>query len=597
MAQIRSHGDLWQWLEGRSEKWGIVIASRAAARAVPALSTSITMSKNIHDLGNALVLPTMRALFISTVAGSYASIEKNAVAKAAVAVGAAVGSAVTDEARRAAEAAAKAADAVAAAARRADATALARTSDAAAAAARAAATLARTIKADAPISAADAAAAAQASIWRAVNTDADNLESGADIEILPLWNNRMPDWAKDGWERLRITLLSDGDHWQVWTDWYDDLLAGQAHAASVGRPEIRERSLEIAAISDKNWLNGSMHVNRLIREINASYWSENVESDVDLPETPMQGHGVHFGLRDGLIHIVPSAHTDPDKTNIGRLKSLLPLLRDQAKQAHNAFSSNNQAFPQISDALQKYNETLSCNLDEMDFDVIAGWGLILGNAESAANRQIADRLAPEMEDNQKAVLKSVLDLHGPFILATDAGQSLLEDVERYNRNPDEERIFKLEAIEVAKAIDDQNLATTPTTPFLEATANAIAAGPQPVRAMVYGTNTFRNLSIGLVAGTLIGSFYAVPALVGASGWIAAVLVAEGVKRSDIGVNAANIIRDALNDRTQKTNLRKFAPFILQHEARFRTLAGNRREFQWLHDWIDWLKANLPKQEA
>ncbi|MGO7730253.1 hypothetical protein ACC713_16605 [Rhizobium johnstonii] len=128
-----------------------------------------------------------------------------------------------------------------------------------------------------------------------------------------------------------------------------------------------------------------------------------------------------------------------------------------------------------------------------------------------------------------------------------------------------------------------------TASFLVETAENIGVGSQPTRTAVFGTNTVRNVSIAL----MVGAIAVLPAAfaLGTVSWITAVLIAEGVKRSEVGLGAANAVRDAINDPTQKKNLLKLAPFILRHEQQLRTIAGDQREFKWLHDWLDWLKVN------
>ena len=41
----------------------------------------------------------------------------------------------------------------------------------------------------------------------------------------PLWLSKRPGWAEQGWEAMREILNArKGEHWRVWTDWYDRLL-------------------------------------------------------------------------------------------------------------------------------------------------------------------------------------------------------------------------------------------------------------------------------------------------------------------------------------------------------------------------------------
>ena len=218
---------------------------------------------------------------------------------------------------------------------------------------------------------------------------------------------------------------------------------------------------------------------------------------------------------------------------------------------------------------------------------------MLSNAEDAGQRYIAERISPELEDAEKAALTSILDLHGPFILSTEAGQSLLSDAAAYKRIKEEEDLFRAASIEIAQAIKDEKIATPAAGTFLLDAAENIGEGPHPARSGAVGTNTVRNALVALVAGAVVAlqlcwSF-------STAGWIAAFLVADVVKKSKLGKKAANIITDAIDDPTQRKNLAKFAPFILHHEEALRIIAGSQREFKWLNKWLDWLKANTPKE--
>ena len=55
---------------------------------------------------------------------------------------------------------------------------------------------------------------------------------------------------------------------------------------------------------------------------------------------------------------------------------------------------------------------------------VRGLGIMLQNAATAAEWQIAARMLPPMEDAAKTALDSLLTMHGPLILATGDGASL-----------------------------------------------------------------------------------------------------------------------------------------------------------------------------
>ncbi|TBB53385.1 hypothetical protein ELH44_06750 [Rhizobium ruizarguesonis] len=326
----------------------------------------------------------------------------------------------------------------------------------------------------------------------------------------------------------------------------------------------------------------------LLRE----FLDEEASSPFPTSAPPLQASGPHFAIVDGRLDFAPPDELDPEKNNISRLRALLPILRQQVRDALELFGGN-QPFPRIRKMLDDYGTAIEGVPEQLDYNVIAGYGMLLANAESAALRDVRDRLAPEMEDGALAALRSILDLHGPFILSTEAGRNFLSDAAIYDRTPEQEATFREASVQLAVALSEDGIAADRAASFVIETVENIGVGSQPTRTALFGTNTVRNVSIALMAGAVA----ALPAAVGlvtgsgTASWITTVIVAEGLKKSNIGVSASNVVRDAINDPIRKQNFIKLAPFILRYEAQLRAIAGTQRESKWLHDWLDWLKAN------
>lgn len=65
--------------------------------------------------------------------------------------------------------------------------------------------------------------------YEAVQFDAEQLEerlTTGELTRRPLWHNAMPEWARENWNELRADLLSREEGWEVWTDWYEARLRG-----------------------------------------------------------------------------------------------------------------------------------------------------------------------------------------------------------------------------------------------------------------------------------------------------------------------------------------------------------------------------------
>lgn len=458
--------------------------------------------------------------------------------------------------------------------------------------------------------------------WRTISLDATALESGVDLWSQPLWLDDIPEWAAEGWENLATELTKRTPYWKTLVRWYEDRLRGDDWAASQGRPAIRELEIARASLPDSYWKKGGKAVNLAIAELEDFFWNNvplkdpalrelvngigvitdnddvvpGIEDDIlppmpDLPppELPAQSHGAHFGIRDGLIAFAPADHLDPSRNNIQRLKSLHPLLLAEARSAISIFGRN-QAHGRIHDTLLIYARWLDGEVTALDFDVLCGLGTKLQSEEAAAKEAIEDGLEPPFERSEIAALKSLLDLHGPFVLATEIGQQFVADAERWQRNPQEEAAFRQTATDFAEAVEAEGIATPETAAFVKQAAVSAGTGPQPERSAMFSMGTVRNVGIAIVAA---GGIYKAGAAVFSTAigaWVAAVIIADGIKKSDIGLGASGYVTDLLNDVTRGTALKRFYDFALRNEDKLRALAGNRREFAFLHVWLDWLKS-------
>ena len=105
--------------------------------------------------------------------------------------------------------------------------------------------------------------------WEAVSWDANQLPiewtaaSGAallaaGLHTHPLWPGGSPPHANRAWKDLQAALPGNEDWW-VWTNWYEDGLAG--------RPPDQSLDFARAAIPDRDWERGPRHVNRIIARL------------------------------------------------------------------------------------------------------------------------------------------------------------------------------------------------------------------------------------------------------------------------------------------------------------------------------------------
>jgi len=82
----------------------------------------------------------------------------------------------------------------------------------------------------------------------------------------PLWLiDDVPGWAAQGWQAMRQILLArEGEHWRVWTDWYDALLQPGPFAAGVMDAEAARARLQLP---EAFWQQGPRTANPAIAEL------------------------------------------------------------------------------------------------------------------------------------------------------------------------------------------------------------------------------------------------------------------------------------------------------------------------------------------
>ena len=257
--------ELKVWLNTQPREASMAIAVRAALRVVPLLGrgleedplewpTTITLPslRALASVGTAVVAPIRVADLQIKVAVDALEGNSEAVFSAASAVSASVKEAV---------------DAVATAVETAHEYTTARANAGSVAATHAATESAAAFAA----SDSSSAAYAIATVDDATKTDWDRLMDGmqpADLLLQPLWpENEVPDWATAAWGAMKHDLLALNQDWQVWTEWYEDVLTG--------KPFIEDLEIDCRlAIPQAIWEQGPAVLNAEIKDRTNSYWWE-----------------------------------------------------------------------------------------------------------------------------------------------------------------------------------------------------------------------------------------------------------------------------------------------------------------------------------
>jgi hypothetical protein len=138
------------------------------------------------------------------------------------------------------------------------------------------------------------------SMLNAIVTDANLLRerySSVTIATSQLWPSRPPDWVLESWGELKHSLIAENEGWDVWTLWYEARLSG----------EIIQQPLEIARvlIPDELWHQEPRALNTRIQEL----IDENEVSSRPPRLQGVQGEGV-------AGTIMPLAANSPDPVQL-----------------------------------------------------------------------------------------------------------------------------------------------------------------------------------------------------------------------------------------------------------------------------------------
>src|SRR5205807_371024 len=92
----------------------------------------------------------------------------------------------------------------------------------------------------------------------------------------PLWLGDTPAWATAAWDRLSETLVSVGEHWDVWTNWYEARLRGDTTSEWL--------EVQRARTPDNLWRKGPESANAHIRGLHTANDPPDPNDDEDLEE-------------------------------------------------------------------------------------------------------------------------------------------------------------------------------------------------------------------------------------------------------------------------------------------------------------------------
>ena len=238
---------------------------------------------------------------------------------------------------------------------------------------------------------------------------------------------------------------------------------------------------------------------------------------------------------------------DSEGNNLARLSAQHPQIVRLAGELLANLGQNEQ--PELFAAAKSYFDNINRDLSQIDFERLWGEGVNLEEAEASAERRIKDMMREPLNDAALTALNALLRIHGPFILATNAGLENLAFANAYDMRPDEAREQRAAAIELA-----QEFKANPDVVAPETAANFAHFVEQPEstkhpeRSAAFTIGMVQNIAIVTTAGATIGAIIAEvgsetgPVVAGA----VALSLIEGLKKTKPFLEVAGLVTDGLN---------------------------------------------------
>jgi hypothetical protein len=431
----------------------------------------------------------------------------------------------------------------------------------------------------------------------ALSQDLNDLRAAPDIASvaeLPIWlGDAPPEWATQKWESLKQKLFEADTGWAVWLDWYEDRIAGTARS--------KARELAYVEVPHELWPQGPATLNAWI--LNRIYELEGLLPPTDIPQLPKPGPGPRFLIGEGgLIDRAPLSDVGDDGSDARAINQLRPLVQRCASDLQARLSRNE--FPELLVTVEQYSAALNPSTGlAVNWGEVWGLGVMLQNAAFAAERHIAQRLLPPLEDPAKTSLDSLLALHGPLILATSDGSELSAKAQAFAMTREQQADLRAASAQVAEQLKARHeVITPPAASSVGDAVNAIGEGNKhPERGSVYGLATIRNLSIVLIGGAAVATPTVITALLGPLwGALSApftFLAGEAVRKNPTFIALATQLGAKLDVSVSELRTwleergRRLAPlrsFVIANEKPLRTIAQSTPELKWMLRYIDFV---------
>ncbi|WP_141135998.1 hypothetical protein [Antarctobacter heliothermus] len=328
-------------------------------------------------------------------------------------------------------------------------------------------------------------------------------------------------------------------------------------------------------------------------------------SENQIRNIPKQDLSVHFAVESGRITSVPTQFFGEDENDYNRINALLPSILRFSENARKALGRSD-AYRTLLESLLRYETECSKPFKEINYAILYGYGIELQHTYDSVLSDVDAGETPELSSDQRTPMESLLQLHGPLILASKDGRELITDSERYSRSPREERKFQAAIDELgAKIEQNPDVVAADTASALKSLREIPTDAKQYERWYRLNRGAFRNFVI-VAAGASLAATLAAAATTGSplliiAGAVASWISLEGIKKSksygnltqEIGCildSASNVSLQSAG-QAASSSLLQIREFVVSNRDLLKRIGGSSKEMEWLEQALDDIEFN------
>ncbi|MBK8198583.1 MAG: hypothetical protein IPK75_09445 [Acidobacteria bacterium] len=348
----------------------------------------------------------------------------------------------------------------------------------------------------------------------------------------------------------------------------------QADGFTVVVPSVRGRLNELTADGRIQRIDRGVYAHR--RWVDPHDRRDSIEQDI-AELIPDQSPGLSFEPGPGAKFQIadsgtPSAH-DQQEFELSK-EALLQALDD----LKNSCEGSN-AFKFLVQIVDRYRSAIDVSSHSVSIDKVFAQGVRLENAKVRIDRDIRNGDLPDQGIMIGEALDSVIALHGPMVMGTERGRTLVSRSREYHQTEAQVAEYKSQARAFILAIKDaKNLVERESQEILSDAIEDIGSGRHPERSLDVARSANTNLVVAM------GKLVTTP--LGVAG---AAIVSHAVVTSAPGVMAVTELSTLLN---------AVWSFCLTNADVIRGLAGETgAELSWVSSLLNWMHRNRDRAKG